>query len=184
MNRFLTLLGATTMVMPMFTSAEEQADISANVIVTQAMAIDNVQGINFGTLEFDATAPGGLVNMNPYGQIFLGTTGYTSSGTANAGGFDIIANLGANIVISCSNTATLAHVDDATVTIEMQIPKFKFNGIVHLCADGSQTMISSGTDSVGVSGKINLPTGSAAVKGSYSTANTGGSPVQFTISYL
>ena len=166
-----------------FSHEYNQADVDADVTLRQSVVINNVKDLQFGVLEYDPSDSGGFIVLEPTSQVFVGNTGYISSGTPTAGGLDITAAQGEKVNISCTSTATLSRESDPAKTIPLTGAKFIINGLTWFCSTGMHDFISGGTDSIYIGAKLTVPTGNVARAGTYSTSHIGGVPLSFTVTY-
>ena len=161
----------------------EQADVDVDVSLRQAITISNVTDLEFGTLEYDTSDNGGTISMSTSGTINVGSTGYVASGSSGAASLDIAANSGENIIVTCSSGATLARLGSPSSTLSISTVSYKFGSTDYNCDGNGDLMVSSGTDSLSIGVQLVVPNGVSAEDGDYSTSNSGGSPITFTVTY-
>ena len=183
MKKILTLLTPMAAVLPLLLSAQEQADVGAEVLIREAILIQNVSNIDYGILEYDPADAGGDIVIDPDGAVSVGTTGYSAAGNPTAGSLDIVAVSGESLSISCTATATLALSSDQTELLQLSAVQYKLNGALLTCGVGATSVASQGTDTLNVGATLTVASGGTASSGSYSTSNTGGSPMTFTVTY-
>tara|TARA_B100001094_G_C18195576_1_gene810573 strand:+ start:5006 stop:5560 length:555 start_codon:yes stop_codon:yes gene_type:complete len=183
MKKLIVFCSTCILSFEVFSNQLNYAEVDADVTLRQSVVINNVKDLQFGVLEYDPADTGGFIILEPTSQVFLGNTGYISSGTATAGSLDIIAAQGETVNISCTPTARLSRENHPSETIPLSGAKYIINGLMWFCSSGMHDFVSGGTDSIHIGAKLTVPTGSQAKPGTYSTSNTGGIPLSFTVTY-
>ncbi|MBL6734374.1 MAG: DUF4402 domain-containing protein [Shewanellaceae bacterium] len=164
-------------------SNSAQTDVHAQALFMQALNITNVTSMNFGALEFDSNDPGGIISLSNDGTLTPGTSGYLAETTGTAGSFTINATAGELLTLSCSTSALLVHEQDANKVLGLFSINYSVSGMTLICTGSGASVNSAGMDIINIGGSLQVPSGSIATQGSYSTQNTGGNPVIFSVVY-
>ena len=183
MKKILAFFIPFVIAIPVLSNSQNQADVDVDVFLRQAIVVDNVSDLQFGTLEYDPSDAGGSILLGTDGVVDVATSGYVSAGTPMAGGLDITATAGEKIHVSCTATATLALSTDPNQTMSISDVNYKFNGSSRFCNSGLHDLDSTGTDSINIGAELSVPSGATAQEGNYSTSNNGGTPISFTVTY-
>ncbi len=165
-------------------------DIGASVIIKQAIAISNVQDINFGHIDYNSASDEGVIYMGTNGTINNNTGDFILSGVTNAASFEISSD-GSTVEISCENFGELANANGDIVTLHgTEIA----NGVggnygesTGCSSINNNPLIASGDISIKLGGQLAIGAtygGSDQLTGgTYSTANAGGDPITVSVVY-
>ncbi len=164
-------------------------DVGASVTAHGAMAISNVQDINFGHIDYDVVHSGG-VRLGTDGNIIaVSGSGLVLSGNVNPGTLTVASD-GTAIEISCETTATLANengdilsLGTAEITNDDGVA---FGDATRCRGIGSDPLITSGLTELKIGGQLVVGTelgGNDLTGGTYSTANAGGVPLTVSVVY-
>ena len=164
-------------------SNSAQTDVHAQALFMQALNITNVTSMDFGQLEFNADDPGGIISLANDGTLTPGASGYIAEQTGTAGSFTINATAGELLTISCSTSAVLVHAQDANKELSLFSINYSVGGVTLICTGSGAAVNSAGMNVINVGGSLQVPSGSVATQGAYSTQNTGGTPVIFSVVY-
>lgn len=164
-------------------SNSAQTDVHAQALFMQALNINNVTNMDFGQLEFDSNDPGGIISLANDGTLTTGTSGYIAEQTGTAGSFTINATAGELLTISCTTSAVLSHAQDGNKVLGLFSINYSVGGMTLICTGSGATVNSTGLDVINVGASLQVPSGSVASQGSYSTQNAGGTPVGFSVVY-
>jgi hypothetical protein len=151
-------------------------DITATANVYQALTVTGVSTVNFSNINVNCNPV-----INPTGGSL--TQGYVGAG-ASQGGFTVNGSTGATFTVTWSAQGTLT--DGASHS--MKFAAYLTTGGAAY-SSGANSVLTSGSRAFLVGGTLYAADGTSVVPqtqtaGSYSTANTGGSPVTFTIDYV
>tara|TARA_B100001094_G_C18195576_1_gene810579 strand:+ start:10313 stop:10876 length:564 start_codon:yes stop_codon:yes gene_type:complete len=186
MKKSIPMAIALASTLPLLAYAQEQTDVGAVVSLNQSIIVNNVTSLDFGTLQFQVNALGGVVTLNTDGSGDVGTSEYIQSGSFQAGGFDLAMEAGETVIISCLSQANVALDTDSSLVLDLNNVKYSQNGIESTCGALIPTFLATTTTapvSFSIGADLNVSDGALAVAGSYSTSNAGGTPISFTISY-
>ncbi len=168
-------------------------DVGASVTTHGAISVSNVQDMNFGHIDYDASNPQGVVRIGTNGTTILTNNaggGLVLSGTTNAGSFDIASD-GTAVEVSCDTNAVLANNNGDVLTFVAPLITDGAGDAPDIGTScqgiGSNPLIASGITSIKLGGQLAIGSslgGSSDIKGgTYSTANAGGSPITVSVVY-
>lgn len=162
-------------------------DIDASAVFQSAVSFANAVAMDFGTIDFTGSAAAVTFTMDADDSSITNsdTTNYTAAATGTLGSVEVEGEDGLTVNISCEASGVLANTagDD---TIALDNTEIKINAQTKAsCAGLGSTadsiVLTSGTDTVVVGGRLNL-TGAPNAE-AYSTTNTNGDAVQVTAVY-
>tara|TARA_B100001094_G_scaffold333419_1_gene411928 strand:- start:4228 stop:4803 length:576 start_codon:yes stop_codon:yes gene_type:complete len=176
--------------------SQDQADVGADVMIRSTLTVEVLQGINFGTLTFTSSTPGGGMAIGPSGTIGWNPSGYTLGGSPSLGVLKITSpSPGGDISIACTARAKLAREGDNDLNARINLTEARYimnnSGSTIICGSESdigrppyQFSTTGGVHTLSIRAVIYLKSGSIAQPGLFSTSNMHGEPLNFTISYI
>lgn len=179
----LWVLICSSFLMAPSVSNSAQVDVQVNASLMQSLSINNVINMNFGGLEYDTNDPGGAISLGNDGAVAVGSTGYESVSSGTPGSFSISSTVGEILIISCNSTGTLTNSTDPTKLLTLFSINYAVNGTTSLCTGVGSSFSAVGSDSISIGGILQVPAGTIASEGMYSTQNTGGVPISFSVTY-
>jgi hypothetical protein len=158
-------------------------NVDVNVTLEQALAVSNINHMNFGTLSYNSNSQGGSITLSALGVIDMKQSGYTQVSSGNHASFTLTSIPNSSIQITCSATAVLTNGNNATINLNNI--NYQFGGNNYSCSNQVTNITSntSGSNQVKVGGEMVLPNYSQATQNTYSTSSAGGSDISFLIAY-
>lgn len=163
----------------------ESANIGASVLFRQALSITNVIDMEFGAVEYVASAGSANITLSPDGSLVSDNVEYTVNPTGVAGSLDISGDTGSTVNISCDATGS---VSDGVNTLDLDTVNISVDGgSTSFACTGSSSVAASptltGSDQLVMGATLVVPSASVLSNDEFNTANAGGSPINVTIVY-
>lgn len=163
------------------------SDIGIEALFIPSLTISNISNMDFGRLSGGSTSSGGGIVLSTNNQINVGTTGYlTLENQGTSGSFDINSASGSSINISCTSTGLLTHQTHSNKVLSLNNVHYSINnqsGSAIFCNGENSAFTSTSQDTIFIGGTLFVPPGNVATLGSYSTMNSGGIAVHFSVAY-
>lgn len=182
MKKLWVIICSSFLMAPSVSNSAE-VDIHASASLMQSLSINNVINMDFGGLEYDSNDPGGAIALGNDGVIAVGSTGYESVTSGTPGSFSISSTAGEILIISCTSTSTLTNSADPTKLLTLFSINYAVNGTTSLCTGVGSSFPAVGSDSISIGGILQVPAGTIATEGLYSSQNVGGVPISFSVTY-
>ncbi len=190
-SKKILALTAVAMVLPAAVHAASTT-IDATADFRAAITLGNEVDMQFGTIETSGVPTGSTATIGTDGSLsFAGN--WTGAATGTAGSVDITAgSAGQTVEVRCDATGTLSDGTDTVDLINVEIidvDNAGATGAGNACvgSGGASVMtyvLGSGTDTLALGGQLDGGTATdAAIAGSYSTANAGGTAVTVDVIY-
>ncbi len=186
------LLAAAIIVLPTVISGNAFAvtqDVGASVTAHGAIAISNVQDMNFGHIDYDVVHSGGVRLGTDDSIVAVSGSGLVLSGSVNHGALTVASD-GSALEISCEQDATLANANGDTLWLhDTEITNGAggaFGSATACSGIGVTPLVVSGLAELKMGGQLIIGTalgGNNLTGGTYSTANAGGSPLTVSVVY-
>ena len=191
----IMILNSVALATSFLAYSQEQTEVGADVMIRSTLTVEVLQGINFGTLTFTSSTPGGGMAIGPDGTIGWNPSGYTLGGSPSLGVLQITSPSSGDISIACTARAKLAREGDHDLNARISLTEARYimddNGTTILCGSESdigrpphQFSTPGGVHTLSIRAVIYLKPGSIARPGLFSTSNMHGEPLNFTISYI
>lgn len=158
------------------TASAAQTNGAAESVVVRPMTLVKTDDLEFGSLIIGTTS--GTLTINAATNARSATGGVTLVGSGHRATFQGAASVGAVVVITGSNTATLARAGGLAAPLLANLTRTAGSGVTTLTIPliGTVTIVSTGVQTYYVGGTLNVPPNQ--MEGDYSGTFT------LTVNYL
>ena len=161
-----------------------EQDIGASVQFRQALALSNVQDMEYGIIEYTATAAANNIDLGSDGSLTMSDSAeYSAGSTGTAGALTISGTTGQTVEISCETTGA---VSDGTNSLALTNTVFSMGGSDTNCAGlGTSPLahVLTGSDNLTMGARLEVSGSGIAAPGVYNTSNAGGDAITVRVVY-
>lgn len=163
-------------------------DVGAAVIFRQAIALSNVVDMDFGTIDYTASAAATTITLAAADGALSSTdaVNYTTAANGTVGSIDVSGEVGEVIEISCEATGA---VSDGSNSLTLNNVIVRVNGGDTTCAGLGTSPATHTVDATPANNQLSLGAdlvvggGGIAASGTYNTTNAGGDPITVRVVY-